>query len=423
MSAAEAAQPISPERAKALLEHLRFHAHVALAVSGGSDSTALMWLVARWAKSFPDAPKISVLTVDHRLRPEAADECAQVVQWATSLGLEAHILTWRGEKPKSGLQAKAREMRYGLLNTWCEAHGATALVTAHTMEDQAETFLMRLARGSGIKGLAAMRAGETGQVLLERPLLAITRLELKATLTTAGHPWIDDPSNGDARFERVRLRKAAPMLGDLGLSPIAIARSAMRLERALVPLQGMASDFMARHVDIRPQGFAVVEMASFRKLDDEIAIAVLERLLGHLGGGVEPPRLMAVEALQAWLDRGQAQVRTLAGCRIARRKSHLLIGRETGRIDTRPVTLARGQKVLWDNRFMVSVTGWERPFAIVPVKALEVPRYSDIPAFVQEGLPAILSHGEIAAIPSLGIVGKAAPPGLRADVEFRKIGL
>jgi tRNA(Ile)-lysidine synthase len=138
--AAEAARPISVERSKDLFEHLSFHAHVALAVSGGSDSTALMLLASRWAKAIAHPPKISILTVDHGLRPEAADECATVVRWAKALGLESHILTWRGEKPVSGLQAKAREMRYGLLSAWCEAEGATALVTAHTLEDQAETF-------------------------------------------------------------------------------------------------------------------------------------------------------------------------------------------------------------------------------------------------------------------------------------------
>jgi tRNA(Ile)-lysidine synthase len=421
--AAEAAHPVSLERSKDLFEPLSFHTHLALAVSGGGDSTALMWLAARWARAIAHPPKISVLTVNHGLRSEAADECARVVRWAKQLGLDAHILTWRGEKPTSGFQATAREMRYGLLRRWCEAHGATVIVTAHTLEDQAETFLMRLARGSGIKGLAAMRTVETGSVLLERPFLAMRRAELRATLLAAGHPWIDDPSNDDARFERVRLRKAANQLGELGLSAEAVARSAMRLERALVPLQAMAGDFTARHIEVSPQGFAMVELAAFRKLDDEIAIQVLERLLGHMGGGGEPPRLMAVEALQAWLRRGETQIRTLAGCRIARRKSHLLIGREAGRISARPVAIASGQSVLWDNRFRVSITGSDRPCTIVPMKTLKLARRGDIPAFVQDGLPAILTQGEIAAVPSLGIVGKAAPPGLRAEAEFRKIGL
>jgi tRNA(Ile)-lysidine synthase len=310
-----------------------------------------------------------------------------------------------------------------LLNAWCESQGAAVLVTAHTLEDQAETFLMRLARGSGIKGLAAMRSDESGTVLLERPLLGVSRAELRATLMAAHHPWIDDPSNDDMRFERARLRRAAPVLRELGLSPEAIARSARRLERALIPLQATAGDFMARCVTARPQGFALVELNPFRKLDDEIAIAVLERLLGHLGGGGEPPRLMAVEALQSWLRRGESQVRTLAGCRIARRRSHLLIGREAGRISAKPVAIAAGQSVLWDNRFTVSITGADRSYTIVPVRALKLARQGDIPAFVRDGLPAILSQGEIAAVPSLGIMGKAAPPGLRAHAEFRKIGL
>src|SRR4029079_11064267 len=346
----------------------------------------------------------------------------QVVAWAKGLGLEDHVLTGAGEKPASGLQARARAMRYGLLRAWCRAHGATVLVTAHTLEDQAETFLMRLARGSGIKGLAAMRADETGRVLLERPLLAVSRDELRASLLAVSHLWIDDPSNEDARFERVRLRRAAPALRELGLSPQAVARSAMRLERALIPLAGMASDFMAHHVEVRPQGFALVELASFSKLDDEIAIAVLERLLKNLDGGGEPPRLMAVEALQVWLKRGESRVRTLAGCRIARRKSHLLVGREAGRINPTPVAISHGQKVLWDNRFTVSISGSDSSCVIVPARTLELARQGDIAAFVQHCFPAIWSQGELAAVPSLVIIGKAAPPGLRARAEFRKFG-
>ena len=423
MPAAEAAAPISPDDAKRLFEGLTFHSHVALAVSGGSDSTALMWLVRRWAKALKQPPKISVLTVDHGLRPAARDECRQVAAWAENLGLDAHILTWTGKRPASALQAKARELRYSLLRAWCETHGATALVTAHTLEDQAETFLMRLARGSGIKGLSAMRPDdETGSPLLERPLLATNRAALRATLQAADHPWIDDPSNEDDRFERVRLRKAMAGLEALGLTPEAIARSAARLERALIPLEGVSRGFVTEHVEMKPEGFALVDLIALRKLDDEIAIQVLERLLERLGGG-EPPRLMALEALHRWLNLGQSRARTLAGCRLALRQRHLLIGREAGRISPEPVAIAPGQSVLWDNRFKVSIGRVERPCAIVPVRALKLARNPAIPAFVQDSLPAILDQGEIAAVPSLGIVGKTTLPGLQASAEFRKIGL
>lgn len=423
MPAAEAARPIDLDTSKDLFEPLGFHAHVALAVSGGSDSTALMWLCARWVKTLAHSPRISVLTVDHGLRPAAAGECARVADWAKALGLLPHILTWKGPRPESGLQAQARALRYALLTDWCRAHQASLLVTAHTLEDQAETLLMRLARGSGIRGLSGMRSDETDGILLERPLLKMRRADLRATLEAAGHPWIEDPSNEDSRFERVRLRKALPMLAELGLAPEALARSAERLGRALQPLDGLAREFLDRHVEMRPEGFALIDKGSFHKLDDEIAISVLERLLGYLGGGDEPPRLMAVEALHHWLRRGDARARTLAGCRIAQRQRHLLIGREAGRISQAPVDIAAGESVRWDNRFDVSVAAVDGRCQILPVKALKLARNPHIPAFVQEGLPAILVEGEVAAVPGLGFLGKSAPKGMRASAEFHKIGL
>ncbi len=422
MPAAEAGRPISLDASKALFETLTFHSHVALAVSGGSDSIALMWLAARWAATQPHPPRLTVLTVDHGLRAEAAAEARQVAAWAQALGLEARILTWTGARPASGLQAKARAMRYGLMRDWCLAFGSSLLVTAHTREDQAETFLMRLARGSGIRGLSAMRAGETDTVMLERPLLETRRADLRATLKAAGQDWIEDPSNQDDRFERVRLRQALPMLAGLGLTPEAVTRSAARLERALAAIDGLCRDFLSRHVEIRPEGFALVDLQAFHKLDEEVAIQLLERLLGRLGGGDEPPRLIAVEALHHWLRRGGTEARTLAGCRLAQRKRHLLIGREAGRICRTPVALAAGASLLWDNRFRISIGPAAPDVAILPVKGLKVARNPDIPAFVQDSLPALLIGGEIAAVPSLSYVGQSAPPGLQAAAEFQKIG-
>lgn len=422
MPAAETVRPLSLAQSKELFETLTFHAHVALAVSGGGDSTALMWLASRWARAVARPPKISVLTVDHGLRPEAALECVRVADWAGELGLAAHILTWRGERPSSGLQANARDMRYGLMRDWCLANEATLLVTAHTLEDQAETLLMRLARGSGIRGLSGMRPEEAGPVRLERPLLETSRAQLRATLTAAGHPWIEDPSNADERFERVRLRKAEPLLAELGLTPVALARSAARLGRALEPIEELGRSFLAQHVEVRPEGFAIVDLAHLRKLDDEIAIQVLERLLGRLGGGAAP-RLMAVEALCHWLRRGEVQARTLSGCRIAQRKRQLLIGREAGRISRAPVAIQPGESILWDNRFRISVAGTGKPCEIVPARGLKLARNADIPAFVQDSLPVLLAENEIAAIPALGNLAQSGRIGLQATAEFQNIGL
>ena len=143
----------------------------------------------------------------------------------------------------------------------------------------------------------------------------------------------------------------------------------------------------------------MVDVAAFGKLDAEIAIQVLARLLERLGGGAAP-RLAAVEALHHWLQGGESRARTLAGCRIARRTRHLLIGREPGRISPAPVAIAAGQSVLWDNRFTVALAGTDRACTIVPVKALKLARRPEMPAFVQESLPAIMAEGEIVAIPA-----------------------
>src|SRR5690606_24842602 len=125
---------------------------------------------------------------------------------ASALGLAGAMLEWQGDKPTTGIQARARQARYDLLIGWCTDNRAGALVTAHSLEDQAETFLMRLARGSGADGLAAMRPAREDRIAILRPLLGVSRARLRSTLTAAGQHWLEDPANRDPRFERVRWR-------------------------------------------------------------------------------------------------------------------------------------------------------------------------------------------------------------------------
>ena len=204
MSAADdirPADPLSEAAADALLAPLGSFRAIVLAVSGGADSTALMHLAARWVLRSPSAPKLHVASVDHGLRPEAATEAEQVVAQAKALGLGARTLRWEGQKPAAGIQDAARRARYALLLELAievarDVLGdlpSTAIVTAHTADDQAETVLMRLARGSGVDGLAAMPVvtrvermsladGGMEGVALLRPLLAVPRARLVATL-------------------------------------------------------------------------------------------------------------------------------------------------------------------------------------------------------------------------------------------------
>jgi tRNA(Ile)-lysidine synthase len=202
---------------------------IGVAVSGGPDSLALLLLAAAARPG-----QVEAATVDHALRPEARDESVAVAALCERLGVPHAILTasWT-EAPQTAVQERARRQRYRLLSYWAEERRLGALVTAHHADDQAETLLMRLARGSGVRGLAAMRRRSitTGShVPLIRPLLGWRRRELEQICSAAGVTPIADPSNEDDKFERVRLRR---QLADADwLDPAAVARSAANLADA-----------------------------------------------------------------------------------------------------------------------------------------------------------------------------------------------
>src|SRR3989475_9806863 len=205
--------PISAQQAKDLFAHWKAAPALVLAVSGGPDSLALMWLAARWRRALSRGPQLLAVTIDHGLRPEAAREARDVKRLARILDLPHRTMRWSGAKPKTGLPAAARMARYRLLMKAAQASGATHIFTAHTRDDQAETLLMRMLRGSGIAGLAAMaRESERDGLWLARPLLDVPKSRLIATLGKAGINFADDPTNRDTAFTRPRLRALLPTL-------------------------------------------------------------------------------------------------------------------------------------------------------------------------------------------------------------------
>src|SRR5712691_981536 len=178
--------PISAQDAKRLFADWKAAPAIVLAVSGGPDSIAQMWLAARWRSALARGPRLIAVTVDHGLRVEAAREARDVKRLAKNLDLTHRTLRWSGAKPKNGLPAAARAARYRLLVQAARTSGASHIVTAHTRDDQAETLLMRMLRGSGIAGLAAMaRESEREGVKLARPFLDIPKSQLIATLNKA----------------------------------------------------------------------------------------------------------------------------------------------------------------------------------------------------------------------------------------------
>ena len=233
--------PISVQQAKDLFADWKAAPALVLAVSGGPDSLALMWLAARWRRALSRGPRLIAVTVDHGLRPEAAREARDVKRLARTLDLPHRTLRWTGAKPKTGLPAAARAARYRLLAKAARASGATHILTAHTRDDQAETLLMRMLRGSGIAGLAAMaRETEREGVWLARPLLDVPKSQLVATLSKAKIAFADDPTNRDMSFTRPRLRALMPALAEEGGDSRNLARLAARLARANAAIEVLA---------------------------------------------------------------------------------------------------------------------------------------------------------------------------------------
>src|SRR5438105_7849966 len=336
--------PISASAARRLFADWRSAPAIILAVSGGPDSIALMWLVARWRRALARGPQLMAVTVDHGLRREAAREARDVKRLAKSLDLPHRTLRWTGAKPKTGLPAAAREARYRLLAQAARAGGATHILTAHTRDDQAETLLMRMLRGSGIAGLAAMaRESERDGVRLARPLLDVPKSQLVATLNRAKIAFADDPTNRDASYTRPRLRALMPALAEEGGDSRNLARLASRLARANAAIEVLA-DGAERYLALRDRDDASrfgFDAGAFADLPEEIRLRLLKRAIdraGHEG----PAELGKVEALLAVLDRaianGERQTRlkqTLAGAAIS------LIG---GRIHVGPAPPRRSNR-------------------------------------------------------------------------------
>ena len=308
--------PITIAEAKRLFADWAAAPALVLAVSGGPDSVAMMWLAARWRRALRKGPRLVAVTVDHGLRKDAAREARDVKQLAKSLDLPHRTLRWSDAKPATGLPAAAREARYRLLAQAARATGATHVLTAHTRDDQAETLLMRMSRGSGIAGLGAMaRQSQRDGVVLVRPLLQMPKARLLATLKKAKIGFADDPTNRDPGFTRPRFRALMPALAAEGFDARKLARLASRLARANAALE-LLVDGAERYLALRspdPMGF---DAAAFAGLAEEIKVRLLLRRIdrvGHEG----PAELGKAEALLGALEdavRGRIGLkRTLAG--------------------------------------------------------------------------------------------------------------
>ena len=425
----------------------------ALAVSGGADSMALMQMVAAWVAEPGTVQRqrmgpvpLLVLTVDHRLRPQSADEAAWVKGEAARLGLPHETLVWDEMKPLTGLQSTAREARYRLMNEYIERELGERrvavkrrIVVAHHDGDQAETFLMRLARGSGLDGLSGMReeeqvspprsaeGGASGSYTIVRPLLRVPKTRLVATLEAAGRAWRDDPSNLAQEFERVRVRQALEVLAQLGIEPAQIGRSAWRLSRARRAVIAGVDAAAFRAVKLHRGLFAEIDSACLARLPDEFGVRIFAALLQAFGGAGPPARLSQIEPLVAKMMPSNnpapgPRAETLAGCRIERDGAGpVRIWREWGREGLPALDLQPGSRTVWDERFSVALASGEtEPARVCALGANNVHGLGDLGGLTElqglgappdaiRTLPSFWQADRLVAVPYFS--AKAGQPG------------
>ena len=377
---------------------------------------ALVLLAHGWARR--RRGRVTALIVDHGLRPESAAEARRVGAWLARRGIDRRVLRWPGPYPDHGVQAAARAARYDLLEAWCRRHGVLHLLLGHHRGDQAETFVLRLSRASGIDGLAAMPPiADRGGMRVLRPLLSVPRARLAASLVAAGQDWVDDASNRDIRYGRIRVRARLPALAGAGLTVPWLAATAGRLGHVRAALEAAVDRWLAAGAWLHPAGYALLDPAVLARAPAAVGRRALARCLTTIGGGDYGPRSARLGRLHSaivgdTLRRG----RTLAGCRIVALRDRLLICREPravqdhvslDQVSLDRVSLVHGT-TRWDGRFTVCVgrtvpsgytlgalgaAGWRQ--------VAGSPGTADVPAAVRVSLPAIWRGGTVAAVPFL----------------------
>ncbi|MDW4499502.1 tRNA lysidine(34) synthetase TilS [Sulfitobacter sp. D35] len=381
-----------------------------VAVSGGSDSLGLLYLLNDLSQD--GTLCLEAVTVDHGLRPESADEAATVARICDQLGLPHEVLRWTGWDGVGNLQDRARTARYALIADWAKGRGLDRVALGHTLDDQAETVLMRLARGAGVDGLSGMTARtEREGIAWLRPLLDIRREELRRDLHARGVAWIDDPSNADIRFERVRTRKALDTLEDLGIGPEALAQVATRMQSARDALD-RHTDAAAERIAHSDAGAVVFDYAAFVALPDEIARRLLLRALRWISRAPYAPRHRPVALMLDALRRGSAA--TADGCHAMRSGSAIWVFRECAAVDGE----TRDAGAVWDGRWRLADPPAEEGLTL---RALGRDGLAQVPDWRETGRP----HAALLATPSLwrGETLVSAPfAGLGQAADFVREG-
>ncbi len=320
-----------------------------VAVSGGGDSVGLLMLLHHAGFALRAA------TIDHQLRPESAAEALSVAKLCARYSIPHDILVWETPATTGNLQNEARNARRTLLAAWAQQNGLTDIVLGHTLDDQAETVLMRLARGSGVDGLAGMKAKRMANGLCwHRPMLGLRRAELRTYLRSIDIGWVDDSSNEDMKYDRIKARKALDILAPLGVSSVRLAETAAHMGRARQALETATHDLADGCISITDAGEIQISLPEFFNAPREIQLRLFSAALGWVGNTHYRPRFLALTQLLDACALAEDFGKTLHGCMVQRKKGNILINREVAA--TPPLANVTS---VWDGRWQVETCSHE----------------------------------------------------------------
>ena len=324
----------------------------AIAVSGGSDSLALSVLAKLY--SLENDNDFMALIIDHKLRKESADEAKQTYKNLTQNKIKAKILTYRGEKFSSNVQKKARDLRYDLFEKYCAKNKIKFLILAHHQDDLIENFYIRLIRGSGIKGLTSLKNvfEYSKNFHLLRPLLNFNKEELLNITKKSYSSWVEDRSNKNDKFLRVRIRKMQYKLQKEGFDPKRIIKTIENLNTAKDSLEFYIFKSEKKYLKFYKEGYAKLKSSIFNNEAQEVIFRVIIKAIHFVSGEYYPPRSDSLKTLMKNLSTKSFKSSTLGGCLIKKDKSIISFFREDRNIVSETLNKIK-KKISWDDRFLV----------------------------------------------------------------------
>ena len=325
----------------------------AIAVSGGSDSLALSTLAKLY--SLENGNDFVSLIIDHKLRKESAEEAKQTYKSLTQKKIKAKILTYQGKKFSSNIQKKARDLRYDLFEKYCAKSKIKFLILAHHQDDLIENFYIRLIRGSGIKGLTSLQHifEYNKNFYLLRPLLNLNKEELLSVTKKSYSSWIEDPSNKNDKFLRVRIRKMQTKLQKEGFDPKRIIKTIDNLNTAKDSLDFYIFKSEKKYLNFYKEGYATLKSSIFNNEAQEVIFRVIIKAIHFVSGEYYPPRSDSLKSLMKNLSAKSFKSSTLGGCLIEKNKNIISFYREDRNVAVETLNKKK-QKTNWDDRFLVN---------------------------------------------------------------------